>query len=471
MYKMLKFDKENHSIEGLSLHGVKLTFRAFRNLVYVDKPSNAAYQSMNIFVPEAFYSGAAIHGYTLETAPVFVPNTVGGYMPGPLDEPGFNRHKFTELNSIYRALKHGYVVAAPSIRGRGQLDKNGLYIGKAPACIVDYKAAVRYLRYFSDILPGDQDKIITNGTSAGGCISSLMGGTGNHPDYAGYLKEIGAADASDAVFAASCYCPITNLENAHAVYEWQFKGVYEYDGNFADLCYVYGGRPDFEHDAGTITAEQIKLSNELSALFPDYLNSLGLSDKDGNPLTLDSEGNGSFKEHIRRILAESAKTALEEGVDVFSSSWISGNEGNIEVDFEAWAKDIGRMKTPSAFDDINANGAENDLFGTPNVGACHFTEFIKERGKSGVPMADEKIIKMMNPVNYLDDEAAVKAKYWRIRHGARDRDTSLAISAILTRKLKQNGLQVDYHAPWGIPHAGDYDLDDLFAWIDKICKD
>jgi hypothetical protein len=78
---------------------------------------------------------------------------------------------------------------------------------------------------------------------------------------------------------------------------------------------------------------------------------------------------------------------------------------------------------------------------------------------------------MMNPMNYLDDEAAAKATYWRIRHGARDRDTSLAISAILTCRLKQNGLPVDCHAPWGIPHAGDYDLDDLFAWIDKICKD
>jgi hypothetical protein len=468
---MLKFDKEKYSVEGLFLNGVKLTFRAFRNLVYVDKPVNATYQSMNIFVPEEFYSGTTINGYTLETAPMFVPNTVGGYMPGPLDEPGFNRYKFTELNSIYRALEHGYVVAVPSIRGRGQLDKNGFYIGKAPACIIDYKAAVRYLRYFSDILPGNQDKIVTNGTSAGGCISSLMGSTGNHPDYENFLEEIGAADSSDVVFAASCYCPITNMENSHTAYEWQFKGVYEYDGNFAGLRYIYGGRPDFEQDTGRITAEQIKLSNELAALFPDYLNSLGLSDKNGNPLTLGSDGNGSFKEYIRQILAESARAALGKGANIFSSPWISGNENKIEVDFEAWVKDIGRMKTPSAFDDINAKGVENDLFGTPNMGTCHYTEYIKEHSKSGTPMADRKIIKMMNPMNYLDDEAAIKAKHWRIRHGARDRDTSLAISAILSCKLWQNGLSIDYHAPWGMPHAGDYDLEDMFAWIDTICKD
>jgi len=24
--------------------------------------------------------------------------------------------------------------------------------------------------------------------------------------------------------------------------------------------------------------------------------------------------------------------------------------------------------------------------------------------------------------------------------------------------------------PWEIPHSGDYDLDELFQWIDGICK-
>ena len=133
-----------------------------------------------------------------------------------------------KINSIFRALQHGYVVAAPAIRGRVQKDEEGKYNGKAPACIVDYKAAVRYLHYFSKELPGDESKIITNGTSAGGALSSLMGATGNHPDYESYLKELGAADASDEVFAASCYCPITNLDHADMAYEWEFRGVNDY---------------------------------------------------------------------------------------------------------------------------------------------------------------------------------------------------------------------------------------------------
>ncbi len=58
-----------------------------------------------------------------------------------------------KINSIFRALQHGYVVAAPAIRGRVQKDEEEKYNGKAPACIVDYKAAVRYLHYFSKELP------------------------------------------------------------------------------------------------------------------------------------------------------------------------------------------------------------------------------------------------------------------------------------------------------------------------------
>jgi len=72
---------------------------------------------------------------------------------------------------------------------------------------VDLKAAVRYLRYNDKAMPGNAEKIISNGTSAGGAMSSLLGATGNNSDYEPYLQEIGAADARDDIFAASCYCP------------------------------------------------------------------------------------------------------------------------------------------------------------------------------------------------------------------------------------------------------------------------
>lgn len=87
---MLKFEKNDYTIEEVTLCGETIRFRAFRDLIYVEKPVNEEFQKMNLFVPECYYEGASLHGYDLGSAPVFMPNTVGGYMPGPADEPGTN---------------------------------------------------------------------------------------------------------------------------------------------------------------------------------------------------------------------------------------------------------------------------------------------------------------------------------------------------------------------------------------------
>jgi acetyl esterase/lipase len=54
--------------------------------------------------------------------------------------------------------------------------------GKAPACIVDLKAAVRYLRRNHGLMPGGAERIVSHGTSAGGALSALFGATGNGAD-------------------------------------------------------------------------------------------------------------------------------------------------------------------------------------------------------------------------------------------------------------------------------------------------
>ena len=275
---MLKFKKNHYTIEEVTLCGETVRFRAFRDLVYVEKPVNVEFQKMNLFVPESYYEGTSINGYDLLSAPVFMPNTVGGYMPGPADEPGANPFLQGKPNTIFRALQHGYVVASPAIRGRVQKGEDGHYNGKAPACVVDYKAAVRYLHFLADELPGDENKIITNGTSAGGALSSLMGSTGNHPDYEPYLQALGAADAGDDVFAASCYCPIINLEHADMAYEWEFCSVNDF--HRANMKMDEGGRPVFTPVDGEMTEEQIRVSVEEKALFPAYVSSLGLKDEE-----------------------------------------------------------------------------------------------------------------------------------------------------------------------------------------------
>ena len=65
---MLKFEKNDYTIEEVTLCGETIRFRAFRDLIYVEKPVNEEFQKMNLFVPECYYEGASLHGYDLRSA-------------------------------------------------------------------------------------------------------------------------------------------------------------------------------------------------------------------------------------------------------------------------------------------------------------------------------------------------------------------------------------------------------------------
>ena len=128
------------------------------------------------------------------------------------------------------------------------------------------------------------------------------------------------------------------------------------------------------------------------------------------------------------------------------------------------------MKTAPAFDALTMDSTENSLFGNRITDFRHFTSYGVQNGLKDGQLAEDEVIRLMNPTCYIRDDQAVKAKHWRIRHGECDRDTSLAVSSILTLLLQEQGAEVDYQSPWETPHSGDYDLDALFAWIDRICR-
>ncbi len=488
----LYFDEKQYVVRTCFLENQKITYRAYENLEYCEKPLDAI-QKLNIFVPEDYYQGKEINGYNLKSAPIFMPNTVGGYMPGPADEPGLNRHG--RLNSIFEALKHGYVVVSVGVRGRtsGKVSREffegtkadflgsdtGTMVGRAPALIVDMKAAIRYLRYNKDCIPGDTEKIITSGTSAGGALSAMTGASGNSADYEPYLETIGAAKERDDIFAASCYCPIHNLEHADMAYEWMFCGHNHFYRTISKKTEHGVEKIPFE---GEMTEKQARLSEKLKKMFPDYVNSLKMTAPDGTALNLDEEGNGSFKEYVCAQILKSAQKELDTHDSAGRLGWLATANSKIEeqpaliiennqavaVDWDIYVQTVTRMKATPAFDALDLKSPENEEFGTETIDGKHFTGFSKEHSEVNGEMADAKVIKLLNPVEYIGK--ADTAKHWRIRHGAFDRDTSLAIPTILATMLQNQGCNVDFFLPWGIPHAGDYDLEELFAWIDQLCK-
>lgn len=522
MNDTLRFNPEQYEVKTLTLQGRTIRYRAFEGINYCVRPKDRV-QKLNLYVPEDYYEGARHHGYDLHSAPIFMPNTVGGYMEGPAMEPGvdqFNGH----LNTAFEALDYGYVVACAGIRGRntgmasneyfvggaaGDDSGNGaggVLVGRAPAFIIDMKAAIRYLRHNRDLIAGNTEHIITNGTSAGGALSALAGASGNAAVYGPYLEEIGAADERDDIFGASCYCPIHNLEHADMAYEWLFHDE--------TTCHMvrFEKTDDGVKMVPVITEMDEKrraVSADLRLLFPDYVNSLGLKNPDGNPLTLDAEGSGSFRDYVAKMVMASAQKELDThwsaakkglavpGSEIEDQPSLTIADGKVTgLDWPLYVQKITRMKNAPAFDDIAMNSPECEEFGDDKIFARHFTEYSEEHSDVPAELADPKIVKIMNPTSFIirnlkeqseatasagsaatpsDSIAAVStsviAPHWRIRHGSFDRDTSLAIPTILALLLENDGRDVDFFLPWGLPHSGDYDLDQLFAWIDQICAE
>ena len=490
----LVFDPENYKEETFCEDGRSIRVRSYYDIVYCKKPADGI-QKLNIFVPACYYDGLAINGYTIDNSPIFMPNTVGGYMPGPADVPG--RGHFGEVNAVFRALEHGYVTVCAGVRGRttGKIsteffegsradylgEATGKCVGRAPAFAVDMKAAIRYLRFNKDVIPGDTEKIITNGTSAGGALSALIGAGGNVKDYEPFLEEIGAADERDDIFAASCYCPIHNLEHADMAYEWLFGGEDTFHMQKKVKTDEGLKRVPWEE---VMSCDLMELSKQLAEKFPEYIKSLGLCDENGKPLLLDKNGEGSFKEFVKGWVIRSAQKEIDTHSSKNSEDWVTADGSEVEkqdffiyengrivdIDWEGYISSITRMKPVFAFDHLDLSSPENEEFGDESCDGRHFTDFAMEHSKVGGEMASQKIIRLMNPLSFIRDKDADKAKHWRIRHGSFDRDTSIAIPVILQTMLKNEGFDVDFFLPWGVPHRGDYDIEELFAWIDKICR-
>lgn len=498
----IDFNQTKYTTKTMTVEGKAVVFRAYEGIVYVKNPVDVQYQSMNIYIPEAYFSGGKIGNYTAENAPIFFPNTVGGYMPALPGTPGYGdgmaagrpagvnnqapHAPQAELgapqapqaevgaqdspNAALVALSKGYVVAEPGARGRTLKSEDGSYYGKAPAVIVDLKAAVRYLRYNDKVMPGSAEKIISDGTSAGGGVSALLGATGNSLDYEPYLKVIGAADQRDDIFATMAYCPITNLDNADMAYEWLLNGIVSYQS--MNISFV-DGQIKRETVQKEMTKEEIQLSNELKAAFSDYVNSLGLTGTEGKKLELNKEGEGSFKAYLEKYVLASAQSALDNGEDLSKYTYLTISNGKVtRLDFAKYVTEqLGRGKTAPSFDNVNlASGAtaENNLFGTELIDSQHFTQFSSKNATSTGTTADSQIVKMMNPMNYIGQKGVTTSPYWRIRYGTADSNTSLAVPLILATKLQNDGYSVDFAMPWAVGHRGDYDLKELFAWSDGI---
>ncbi|MRW89400.1 hypothetical protein GJ699_05340 [Duganella sp. FT80W] len=506
----LAFDKSNYTTINVTIDGVKTPVRWYKEVCYVAKPIAAAatqsglmgtttisntacgYQSMNIFVPESVASSQ-------DAAIYFAVNNAGwmsSYITASVADGGtFN----SSTSNVGAALKAGYVYIDVATRGRGMTAADGTYAGKAPAAVVDAKAAIRYLRLNDSVMPGNANHIVVNGTSGGGGLSSIIGASGNSTDYLSYLAAIGAAGVTsdgatstlrDDVLAINAYCPITDLGNADLAYEWMY--------NILSTRSTVGSYPN---PTG---------SSSLMAKFVAYQAGLGLKTSSGT--TLDAT---TMLAAIKAEVIRSAETYLAAGgtipnygetftfdassasvVSSYVNDWITIDNSTKKVtalDMEKYLKFVATqkvLKNTPAFDQtgltITASSGESNMFGTTAQVYSNFTEYSWDNNDvagDGIGYLDTgyswtqysalsttplvKQIKLINPMAYIGN--ASTAPYWYVRHGTRDRDTAFPVSLNLSRALAADSKVSDlnYRLAWNQPHAGNYDVPEAMAWIAK----
>lgn len=485
----LAFDSTKHTEKTATISTAagdkEVTYRLYSKIPYVAKPVDVDYQSLSIAVP------VKVDGKEVDAsgAPILFEIPVGGYMsakatddpfagggaatggampsgaaPGGAMPSGAAPDGGTGTNALpsgagstgqnmNEALVAGWVVVSAGARGRDNQSSAGTYYGKAPAAIVDLKAAVRYLKSNKGKVPGDVDKIVSDGTSAGGALSALLGASGDSDLYAGHLDALGAADASDAVFAAAAYCPITDLENADKAYE-----------------FLYGSLP-----ANGKTVDQT-VSQDLAAAFTDYQASLKLTGLDGTALTADR-----YRTYLLSTYLRPAATAYLAGLSSGDrSTYLSSNKGiawsggQATFDFASFQSHLGtRGKSAPAFDAFDLSAAENVEYGNDSTNARHFTDYSLKRdtsGTAGDSLGSDlpEILKLMNPMYFISQKNAHRATNYFLRVGTKDTDTALTVLANLAAGFHGLGDNVDSLMYWDAGHGANDDPEKFIAWANKI---
>jgi len=487
-------------------------------VVYVANPASLDYETLGIYVPGAYLEASA-NGDGTYTASVKSDAQVGQFTAAtapyvlPVNTPGYNASQAPTwlADGIASYTQAGMIYLQPGIRGRDNTtDSQGQeVVGGAPWGVTDLKAAIRYVRYNKDVLPGDTDKIVSFGHSGGGAQSAILGASGDSTLYNPYLEALGAAmkdkegnPISDAPYGTMTWSPITSLDYADAAYEWNL-------GQFADSN---------TRAEGTFTQA---LSQDLAKEYANYINQLGLK-HEGQALTLteSSEGiytQGSYATYLEGVVNQSLNNFLADTSFPYTSDgagpggstesvtyetaqayidslnaetqWVTydaaANRAKISslADFAKYVKTA--SKSVPAFDALDRSLAENAVFGVADANELHFdqlvarllknnqakyegltdwnsqyvTDFESDLAKTdslGKTIAERQ--DLYNPMFYLTSaysgyQTSKPAPHWRIRSGLSQGDTALTVETNLALALENqaNGAvkSVDFATVWG----------------------
>ena len=524
----LEFNTSNWDFDSTNGVYYQIGLKYCTNIVNID------YQTMAIYVPKEFLScnengdkykcdinkSGKKGWFSASNAPIVFPVETPGYsaMKAPTS------YKY-ETVSAY--VTKGIIFAYAGCRGR--YEGGETFPAGAPWGVTDLKTAIRYLRYNKNFIPGDTGKIYTFGFSGGGAQSCLMGVTGNSELYTKYLENNGAAmedsegnKIKDNVKGSQCWCPITNLDTADEAYEWNMGQYYNTDtraeGKFTEV-----------------------LSKDLAGEYVKYVNDIKLKDPKGNELTLTETNSGTYYDYLKSIIEESLNNFFSDTTfpwtrkdekpgprpenleeertfntiseyisflnsenewvkyDSTKNKYIITNIGDFVKNCKSASKKVG------AFDYLNRNQAENQVFGISGTNySKHFDKIMynllnnnkekyqtKSDWKDSYPDDylndfDDKDslqseisyrLNMYNPMYYLISyyqgfNTSDVADYFRINSGIFQSDTGNVVEMNLYLALMNLGKKVNFTNVWEKQHTkaerkGDSDTN-FINWIAEI---
>jgi len=471
------------AINGLWQYNSSADVYYIVGIQYCSSPASSSYEQMGIFVP-AKYMDATSNSDGTYTCTINTGNTVNGYSAStapivvPVNTPGYSAQSapsgYSSDAATYTAK--GFIYLWAGCRGRD---------AGAPLGVTDLKAAIRYYRYLQaeqNAVPGNVNCIFSFGHSGGGAQSSLLGASGNSSLYNDYLNAIGALTGyKDNVLGSQCWCPITNLDQADAAYEWNM-GLTR---------------------SGLSSADQ-SISKGLTSEYADYINAIGLKDPStGNKLTLESTSDGyyqggSYYQYIMAVIND-AVTRYNK-YNSASVSTYSTTDASALNSFSSTYKNA--SKGLGAFDDYDTKGqAENTLMGVAGTAghfdkylallintyaSSYYSSFISDLSSNNVDAVGKTVdyrLMMYTPLYYLIDNSTYYsgggsgssdvASYWRIRTGIDQGDTSLGTETNLALALQNyNGVKsVDFETIWGLGHTEAEDTgtasDNFISWVEN----
>ena len=489
---------------------------------YCDNPSDENIEKIAVFVPAGYLkcesngnntysckinSKTKIKNYNIKSAPIVMSVNTPQYESEPA---------LTSPISVWEYANNGFIYIHTGLRGK----EHG-----APATVTDLKAAVKFIRYNKNIIHWNTERIFSFGMGEGGAQSVLLGVSGDNKLYEPYLMEIGAVKGlSDSISGSMSWCPVTSLDIANESYEWDFgflrtdidektqeiskKMAAEFgqylnetkfrkdDGNLLELIPTNSGT----YNAGSYYVYLGKLISQsltnflFDNLFPIDMNVYG-------------KENLSFIKDIQDEKNEEIETQKYEDL-VFKSpedyinflnkdkNWITYDSSTRLAKISNFKDFVENMKSADkpigAFDGLNKDQPENILFGINGEGS-HFDrrtqsifestdyskEFTQDFSKTDkLGYSTDTRVEMYNPLYYIMPvfkgyKTSKVAKYWRIRSGLSQPNTSLTTEVNLALALKRycGEKKVDFETVWAMGHVraerrGTPD-ENFIRWVNK----